>query len=93
MGHVPLYLAYPMVSRWARINMHGFLIVDYLFYLPSTAAALVLGHRFFSLLWVSRTVDICETGEWRSRNPYRTCTRVIVNQTSTGSKIPSRVIS
>jgi hypothetical protein len=54
-----LSIGYLMISWWPHINMHihngpedlrGLLIIDYLFHLPSMAAALVLGYCFFSLL-------------------------------------------
>jgi hypothetical protein len=54
-----LSIGYMMVSWWPHINMHahngpedlsGLLIIDYLFHLPSMAAALVLAYCFFSLL-------------------------------------------
>jgi hypothetical protein len=54
-----LSIGYLMLSWWPHINMHahngtdlhGLLIIDYLFHLPSMAAALVLAYYFFSLLW------------------------------------------
>jgi hypothetical protein len=54
-----LSIGYLMISWWPHINMHahngpedlrGLLIIDYLFHLPSMAAALVLAYCFFTLL-------------------------------------------
>jgi hypothetical protein len=58
-GAMYLSIGYLMVSWWPHINMHvhngtdlhGMLIIDYLFHLPSMIAALVLAYCFFPLLW------------------------------------------
>ncbi len=53
-----LSIGYLMVSWWPHVNMHahngadlhGLIIIDYLFHLPSMVSALVLAYCFFSLL-------------------------------------------
>ena len=63
-----LSIGYLTVSWWPHLNMHahngmdlhGLLVIDFLFHLPLEIAGAVLAYCFFSLFWSYRSGKLAE---------------------------------